>query len=65
MLMPMPPAIGLCQSCRFARTITSGKGSTFWLCRKSETDPRFPRYPALPVLECSGYERKDGEAVGA
>jgi len=65
MLMAMTPAIGLCLSCRLARAIKSGKGSTFWLCRKSETDPRFPKYPALPVLACSGYERKDGEAGGA
>jgi hypothetical protein len=28
----------------------------FWLCRRSETDPAFPRYPALPVLACTGYE---------
>jgi len=64
MLIPMPSAIGLCESCRLARVITSGKGSSFWLCRKSETDPHFPRYPALPVLRCAGYERKDGEAGG-
>lgn len=52
----MPPSVGLCLSCRYARTIKSGRGTTFWLCRKSESDPRFPKYPALPVLECSGYE---------
>jgi len=62
MLIPMPSAIGLCESCRWARVITSARGSTFWLCRKSETDPQFPRYPALPVLRCSGYQPKDGEA---
>ena len=57
----MPPSVGLCQSCRNARTVRSGKGTTFWLCRKSETDPRFPKYPVLPVLECSGYERQGQE----
>jgi hypothetical protein len=64
MLIPMPSAIGLCESCQFARVITSDKGSSFWLCRKSESDPRFPRYPALPVLRCSGYTPAPGTAGG-
>jgi hypothetical protein len=34
----------------------SGKGATFWLCRRSERDPSFPKYPVLPVLRCRGYE---------
>ena len=25
------------------------------MCGLSTTDPRFPKYPALPVLRCSGY----------
>jgi hypothetical protein len=57
----MTASVGLCTACRFARAITSGKGATFWLCRKSETDPRFPKYPVLPVLECSGYERNEDQ----
>jgi hypothetical protein len=36
--------------------VVSSKASTFYLCRKSETDDRFPRYPALPVRRCAGYE---------
>ncbi|HEY8767103.1 MAG TPA: hypothetical protein VIP09_07560 [Dehalococcoidia bacterium] len=48
---------GLCASCVFARVIASARGSRFTLCRRSETDARFPRYPALPVLECIGYEK--------
>lgn len=46
---------GLCARCQFARTITSAKGSVFWLCRKGEEDPRFPKYPRLPVLHCPGF----------
>ena len=53
--MAMEP--GLCASCAFARLIESARGSRFTLCRRSETDARFPRYPALPVLECAGYEK--------
>jgi len=50
-----PPA-GLCGTCRHSRVIASRRGSTFRLCERSATDPRFPRYPALPVLRCAGYE---------
>jgi hypothetical protein len=28
----------------------------FVYCRKSESDPRFPKYPPLPVLRCDGHE---------
>ena len=49
-----PP--GLCDLCRHARRITSGRGSEFTLCERSQTDPGFPRYPRLPVLVCAGYE---------
>ena len=27
------------------------------LCRLSLTDPRFPKYPRLPVVACLGYQR--------
>jgi hypothetical protein len=27
------------------------------MCELSKTDPRFPRYPPLPVIVCAGYER--------
>ena len=47
---------GLCASCTHAQVVTSSRGSVFQLCRLSFTDPRFPRYPPLPVLECGGYE---------
>lgn len=48
--------VGLCATCVHSRVITNRRGSTFWYCRKSETDARFPRYPPLPVHRCSGYE---------
>ena len=47
---------GLCASCVHAQVITSSRGSRFYLCRLSITDPRFPKYPALPLRVCSGYE---------
>ena len=47
--------IGLCATCAHAQIVTSAKGSVFYLCRLSQEDPRFPRYPPLPVRACSGY----------
>jgi hypothetical protein len=46
---------GLCANCVHARTIESARGSTFLLCQLSATDPRFRKYPPLPVLSCVGY----------
>jgi hypothetical protein len=52
------PNAGLCASCIHARTIESSKGATFIRCELSFTDPRFARYPRLPVLRCEGYESR-------
>src|SRR5262249_16670868 len=49
--------VGLCADCSHAQVITSSRGSTFYLCRLAEVDPRFRRYPALPVRGCEGYLR--------
>lgn len=49
--------VGLCADCRFARLIRSDRGAVFYQCLKSFEDARFPKYPRLPVWECSGYER--------
>ncbi len=48
--------VGLCWDCRWARRVTSGRGSVFFLCRRAETDPAYPKYPALPRLRCAGHE---------
>jgi hypothetical protein len=53
---------GLCASCVHAQTITSSRESVFYLCRLSFTDPRFRKYPPLPVLACSGYQRAESPA---
>jgi hypothetical protein len=54
----VPIDAGLCETCRHSRTIVSDRGSVFYLCQLSFHDPRFWKYPALPVLECSGYAVK-------
>jgi hypothetical protein len=52
--------VGLCVECRFARVIESERGSVFYFCERSRTDPSFPKYPRLPVLRCTGYVPKEG-----
>jgi len=47
---------GLCATCRHRKENRNDRGSVFLYCRKSEVDPRFPKYPPLPVRACDGYE---------
>lgn len=49
-------SVGLCADCVFARVVESARGSTFWRCSLAEQDPRFRKYPALPVRSCGGYK---------
>ena len=54
---------GLCSSCAHQKLISNTRGSTFSLCLRSKTDPRYPKYPPIPVLRCPGHEparRPDG-----
>jgi hypothetical protein len=30
------------------------------MCERSKTDERYPKYPRLPVVECAGWERREG-----
>jgi hypothetical protein len=50
-----PPA-GLCDSCVHQKLVRTGRGSEFSLCERSKTDPRYPKYPPVPVLRCPGHE---------
>jgi 3-isopropylmalate/(R)-2-methylmalate dehydratase large subunit len=47
---------GLCERCAHVQIVTTARGSRFYLCRLSFSDPRFPRYPPIPVLRCAGYQ---------
>jgi ADP-ribose pyrophosphatase len=60
--------VGLCWDCRWARRVTSGRGALFFLCRRAEADPTYPKYPPLPRRRCAGHEpeasaRGDEEAA--
>ncbi|HXH50782.1 MAG TPA: hypothetical protein VNM47_15675 [Terriglobia bacterium] len=39
------------------RQIQNTRESTFYLCRRSEKDPAYARYPRLPVIKCPGFEQ--------
>jgi hypothetical protein len=47
--------IGLCKTCGHHRKIKNARGSLFYLCALAASDPRFPKYPRLPVWQCDGY----------
>ena len=63
---PRPASAGLCATCRHAAVIVSDRGSRFYRCERAKTDPRFPKYPRLPVVTCAGFEatERPGEAQG-
>ena len=52
---PYAPPAGLCESCANVRFVDTRKGSRFFMCQLSDVDPRFPKYPRTPVLQCIGY----------
>ncbi len=52
---PSAPPAGLCESCANVKVVETRRGSRFYLCELSEVDPRFPKYPRIPVLQCIGY----------
>ncbi len=69
MVVPSPDRrreddVGLCGRCEHSRVIENARGSRFYLCRLSETDPKFRRYPRLPVVACEGYREVRDEALG-
>lgn len=55
---------GLCADCRWARVVRTPR-SVFWLCERSRTDLRYPRYPRLPVTACEGHEPRDANEAAA
>lgn len=56
--------VGLCAKCRHARRIETAR-SAFILCQRSAADPRYAKYPRLPMLACAGYEDESVPRGGA
>jgi len=38
------------------KEVVTGTGSRFLLCKLSQTDRRFPKYPPQPIVDCPGFE---------
>jgi len=53
--LPFPFDRSLCASCAHVRIVAGARESVFLLCRRAESDPRFPKYPPQPVLRCTGH----------
>jgi len=47
---------GLCPNCAHMKPMQNDRGGVFLLCGLSKMDPRYPKYPRLPVLSCGGFE---------
>lgn len=54
---------GLCERCVHQQVVATRR-SRFSLCLLSRSDPRFVRYPPLPVLSCSGFSPRDDAEPG-
>lgn len=46
---------GLCEGCRFAILNRTRRGTTYLRCGRAADDPRFPKYPRIPVHRCPGF----------
>jgi hypothetical protein len=55
--------VGLCFTCRHSQRVPS-RTSVYRLCRLAAVDPRFDKYPRLPVLRCAGYDPEEPATPG-
>jgi hypothetical protein len=55
--------VGLCAGCLRCRLVKTDR-STFYLCERSFTDPRYRKYPPLPMRACPGFEPRAMEDDG-
>ena len=50
--------VGLCAGCVHAKRLTTKGGNAVFQCGLAASDPRFVRYPRLPMTSCAGYALK-------
>jgi hypothetical protein len=55
LLARLGASAGICANCRH-RELKASDRSVFLRCRRADDEPRFPRYPPLPVLACPGWQ---------
>lgn len=60
----VPSTFGLCDACVHQRVVGNTRGSRFSLCGRAKADERFPRYPRMPVGDCSGFVRRGPDPGG-
>ncbi|MCU0313553.1 MAG: hypothetical protein MUC84_05755 [Solirubrobacteraceae bacterium] len=58
-MAPPAPHFGLCSACAHQRLVRTGRGSRFSMCERSFEDPRFVKYPRVPVLRCAGFTPRE------
>lgn len=46
--------VGDCFGCLSARTLATKTGAAIFQCLKAESDPRFEKFPRLPMKGCPG-----------
>jgi hypothetical protein len=61
---PNRASVGLCLDCQHSAVMRSDRGVVFYRCLLSASDPRFPKYPRLPVVSCLGYRPGDNVQAG-
>jgi hypothetical protein len=55
----LPAEAGMCGGCRYASVKTTRRSTTYLRCTRAAWDDRLPRYPRLPVLNCTGFMPAD------
>lgn len=53
---------GLCDSCALQRIVRTGRGSEFSMCLRHKDDPRYPKYPRIPVAACPGFTPREPQS---
>jgi propionyl-CoA synthetase len=51
-------APGLCAACRHAKLSETRRGTAYLRCLRAAWDAALPRYPRLPVSQCTGFEQR-------
>ena len=59
LLARLGTSAGLCATC-IHRELKASARSVFLRCRRADEDPRYLRYPPLPVFACPGWRAPTG-----
>jgi len=50
----------MCDRCVHQQRVATSR-STYSLCLRSRADPRYAKYPPIPVIRCAGYQQRDDD----